>query len=366
MNNMNKKWLLGILSVVLLIAGLGMETFYVNLSGVLLTLLLLGIVWKKKRKLKLPKGLFLYLLFLLIFEISLFLHDENKGLGFSYFLLYLAGGGFWLLGYNLKKEIYKYFDKVIVGLGIVFASLYFVFNFIIPDPEIKALSLFLPYTAYMNHNNIGDLWAVVLTIIAFYLVKNIKNYWYWPLIILGIFLLYKSQSRSAYVALVVGVWYLFNSKGWVEKYKKIFYGLMVVGVILFLIAGIQKSILFQRQYYIQAIAGLIDKPMGVGMGNFHTISDNEKYHIWGLSDFSVWTHNIVLEVLSGLGVFGIVFVVWLIKVVKDVWEKKDKKTLIYRTVFFCLLTNMMFHSTYFLPAMLWMWFLSLGLSQTKT
>jgi len=362
---MNKKWLLGILSIVLLIAGLGMETFYVNLSGVLLTLFGLGIIWRKKRKLKLPKGVFLYLLFLLIFEISLFLHDENRGLGFSYFLLYLAGGGFWLLGYNLRKELFKHFDKVIVGLGIVFAGLYFVFNFIISDPKIKALSLFLPYTAYMNHNNIGDLWAVVLVIVVLYLIKNLKNLWYWLLVILGIFLLYKSKSRSAYVALMVGIWYLFNSKGWIEKYKKVFYGLMITAVILFLIIGLQKSILFQRQYYIQAIAGLIDNPMGVGIGNFGKISENEKYHIWGLSDFSLWAHSIVLEILSGLGVWGGVFVVWLVKIVKDVWEKKDKNTLIYRAVFFCLLTNMLFHSTYFLPAMLWMWFLSLGLSQDE-
>jgi len=360
---MNKKWLLGILSVVLLIAGFGVEIFYVNLSGVLLTLLLLGIIWKKKRKLKLPKGAFLYLLFLLIFEISLFLHDENRGLGFSYFLLYLAGGGFWLLGYNLKKEIYKYFDKVIVGLGIIFAGLYFVFNYIIPNPKVKALSLFLPYTRFMNHNNIGDLWAVVLIVVIFYLIKNLKNAWYWLLMVLGIFLLYKSQSRSAYVALIVGVLYLFNSKDWVEKYKKIFYGLVIIGIVLFLITGVQKSTLFQRPYYIQSIAGLIDNPMGVGIGNFGTISNNEKYHIWGLGDFSLWVHNIVLEILSGLGIWGGVFVVWLVKISKEVWEKKDKKTLIYRAVFFCLLTNMMFHSTYFLPTMLWMWMVSLGISQ---
>ncbi len=67
--------------------------------------------------------------------------------------------------------------------------------------------------------------------------------------------------------------------------------------------------------------------------------------------------------MTGMGIFGLVFIAWLFKIICDLWSKKFAQNLIYQAVFFALATNFFFHSTYFIPAMLWLWFMVLGLAQ---
>jgi hypothetical protein len=98
------------------------------------------------------------------------------------------------------------------------------------------------------------------------------------------------------------------------------------------------------------------------MGNFREISKDPGNHILGFWGFSSVAHNIALEVLSGLGILGFVFVYWLYKVLSDLWSDKSKKNILYKSVFFALTVNFLFDSTYFIPTMLWLWFTTLGLS----
>jgi len=349
----------------LFLGGLGIEVERVQTYGVFVSFLLLILVWIQKKKINIPKYFILYTLFLIFFLIHSLKVSVDAEKSLEVFSLFLSGGIFWIISFNLKKELSPYFDKIIVLLGLVFAGLYF-YNNIFGDPtSVSPWSLYLNYSAYRNHNSIGDLWAVVLVIIIFYLLKNTRNVYVWLLAILGSYLLYVSQSRAAFVALAGGVIYLVKMKGWVEKYKKIFTLFLILAIALFLIIGAQKTTLFTRQYYIQGILGFIHNPEGVGVGNFGVISKDSANHIWGLSHFASVAHNLPLEIVTGMGILGFVFVYWLIKVLQGVWEDNAEKNLVYRVVFITLFANFFFHSSYLIPTMFWLWFGSLGLSQSK-
>lgn len=385
----------------MLSGGLGVETVLVQNIGVLVGVLLIALIWLQKRIIHLPKFILPYSIFLILSLVHTLTVSVDVKKSLEVFSLFLAGGLLWIVIYNLRKELTPYsssantvelaprmkrrseqtfralreylaaccevfyFDKLIIVLGLIFAGLYFYNNFFGDPSIVRPWSLFLDYSAYRNHNNIGDLWAVVLIVVISYLLKNPKNIFFWMTAFLGGYLLFISQSRSALVALTAGVLYLAKEKGWIGKYKTIFSLFITISIALFLIIGTQKTTLFTRQYYVQGLLGFIHNPQGVGVGNFDIISRNPENHILGLSHFSSVAHNIVLEMVTGLGILGFVFVYWLVKVMAQIWDDKNKKNLVYKAVFIALFVNFFFHSTYFIPTMLWMWFAVLGLSQMK-
>jgi len=351
--------IIGLLGLFLVLAGLGEKLFWIRVFGVITAGLLIGLAWVKKRKIKIPRGFRLYGLFIVLLFTSL-IWNHNVWLGFELWLHFLAGGLFWLGAYNLKAELSQYLDKMIIALGLVFGGL-FISNHYWGEFKLGVRSLYLPYTYYNNHNSIGELWAVVLAVVGFYLLKQSKKIWWWILSILGIYFLLMSQSRTALIAVGVAGGYLFSQHGLVKKYKRwlIVIGLVIISMFLFM--GRQKSIISTRQFYIQAAAGLIHHPLGVGLGNFREISLNPANQVWGLSDFSTNAHSIVLEIMSGMGWLGLVFLVWLVKTGKRVVSNRSREGLVYRAVWLAMLINMLFFSSYFIPAMLWLWFLFLGL-----
>jgi len=358
------KLILVLLGALLFFGGLGVEVVSVRYFGVLIGFLFLSLVLHQKKKLKLPPFIILYSLFLILFIFNSFFISADTKKSLEVFSLFLGGGLFWVTSYNLKKELAPQMDKLIVLLGLVFAGLYF-YNTFFGDPNlIKPWNLYTQASAFVNHNHLGDLWAMVLTIVSFHLAKKHRNILLWMVVLLGVYLLAISQSRASYVALTGGLIYLAKVLGWIDKYKKIFVTFIVLAVVLFLYVGSQKSILFSRPYYTQAVVGFIRNPQGVGVGNFGIISKDPASHILGLSDFSFVTHNIVLEILVGMGLLGVVFVVWLVKVLIELWRKKNQKALIYKALFLVLTVNFLFDTIYFIPTMLWLWFVTLGLAQS--
>lgn len=356
---------LATLVIIFVLGGFGIKVELVQYFGVLIGALLIILIWLQKRKIILPKYIIPYSLFLILFLLHTFSVSVNLKKSLEVFSLFLSGGLFWVVTYNHRKELSPYFDKLILFLGIFFAGLYFG-NTFFGDPDlVRPWSLFANYSAYKNHNNIGDFWAVVLTVVIYYLSKNPRNIYFWLMTFLGGYLLYISQSRAAYVALAAGVIFLANAKGWVAKYKRITSLFLIVAIFLFLIIGTQKTTIFTRQYYVQGILGFIHNPQGVGVGNFDVISSSPENHIFGLTHFSSVAHNLPLEIVSGMGILGVVFIYWLFRVVREIWESENKQTLIYRAVFLTLFVNFFFHSSYFIPTMFWMWFIALGLAQNS-
>lgn len=359
----NKKYfwklILVLIGALLFFAGLGIETTTVQYAGVLVGILLvvLSIVWRKK--IELPPGSFLYIIFLAFMLLSItWSHDRQASL--EYLVLFSGGGLFWVSFYNLKKELEGNFGKLVIILGLIFGLL-FVISSLLGTDAINSKSLYLQASTHKNHNHLGDLWAVAMLASGYYLIKTRKRL-YWPLLPLGIYFLAISLSRASYVALAAGLVYLFVKQNWLTKHKKAFKLFVLVFIALFVFAGTQKITLLSRPYFIQGIVGFIRNPLGVGMGNFYAISSDSMNHLWGLDGFSSIAHNIILEILVGMGVFGFSFLAWLAIVLKRIWRNNEKKDIIYQAFFVALGVNFLFDTTYFIPTMLWLWFASLGLS----
>lgn len=359
-----KFWILisGLLGSFLFLGGLGVKMVFLQFLGVVIGMLILVLAIFLKREIVLPSGFFLYTLFLILFFVHTVIISQDRAKSLEYFSLFFGGGLFWLIFYNLGKEFRPWIDKLIIILGLVFGGLFIYHNYFV-EAQIKPRSLYFLSSIYRNHNHLGDFWAVVLIITAFFLARKPKNVLLWALVPLGVYFLAISQSRASYVALAVGAIYLAKVKDWVNKYKIISKIFTLLIVALFLYIGTQKSILFSRPYFVQGILGFVRNPQGVGVGNFGIISSDVANHILGMSGFSTSAHNIVLEVMTGMGVLGVIFVVWLVTILVELSRYKDQKSLIYRAVFFAVTANFFFDATYFIPGMLWLWFGSLGLSQ---
>lgn len=362
MGFIKKNFVLLLAGMILLLGGLGVETLFVQLFGVLAGLLILNLTALQGKRIKLPRSIFLYALFLLVFIINSFVISVDTKKSLEVFSLFLGGGLFWIAFYNLKSQLSPRFAKLTVFLGVVFAGLY-IYNSYLSTDIIRRLSLYTQSNAIRNHNHLGDLWALGLIVSAYYLSKKPKNLLYWAIWPLGLYLIVQSQSRAAIVALVSGILFLGFKSGAIEKYKKIFYGILLIAVGLFLYLGIQKPVLFSRPYFVQALFGFIRNPQGVGMGNFGVISSNPENQILGLSGFSYVAHNIVLEILTGVGIMGFIFVFWLYRVLVGLWKQKGKEGIVYSALFIALTANFFFDSTYFIPTLLWLWFAFLGLAR---
>lgn len=351
------RFLFGLLALFLLLAGIGRQLFLVKLAGVLVSFLILLIVRLFKNKLKLPRYFKLWLGFFGLLTLSLFWTKDFFN-SLEQGLLFLAGSGFWLVGYNLKKEWVKYFEWVLVSLGLVMAGVWGYYQFIIGDLPVVPWGLWGHYSGYKNHLMLGDYWSVVLGLVIVGLVEKPKDWVRWLLLMLGGYLVLASQSRSALVGLLVGVGYLVIKNK--SKYQK---SLKMMGVVLmgvFFWFALNKSTLLVRDYYLQSLMALKTYPWGVGMGNFKFISEDQRFHLWGRDDLAYNAHSLVFEMISGLGWLSIVFVGWWYKVVKMVWEKKRHGGMGYRVAFLVMTVNFLLFSSYFQPTMLWLWFLLLG------
>ena len=353
-------YILILIGSLFLIGGLGLETNFVQHIGVLIgiLLLILSFVWNKK--IVFPRGAYLYLTFIILFGLSLF-WSKDKQISYEYLILFLSGGLFWVSFYNLQKELSGKFDKLVIVLGLIFGGL-FIGSVLLGADGINSRSLYLQTSSYRNHNLLGDLWAVVMLTVGYYLIKT-RKLLYWLIAFMGVYFLAVSLSRAAYVALAAGLIYLFAKQNWLARHKKTFKLFALVFVVLFVFAGAQKITLFSRPYFVQGIVGFIRNPLGVGMGNFSIISLDPANHLWGMSAFSSMAHNIILEILAGMGIFGFVFIAWLVFVLRDIWNtRSNEKSILYQSLFIVLGVNFLFYTTYYIPTMLWLWFASLGLS----
>jgi len=364
-----KELAFAVLLGIFIVGGLGtVEMGYVFHSGFVLGIILISVIYFGKKSLKFSSGMASFFLFLAA-SVASFFWSKNLKMSYEVTILFLTGGLIWLAFYNIggfgKKYfiyIFEWFEKSILILGIFFGLLYIYNRFWGELDSIFALSLYLQDSP--RHNHIGDLEAILLLISFPHILEKSRKKIIWFLIAIWSFIfLVISHSRSAFLMLIVGAYLLARNYGWIKKYKKLFRFVLVTSLILFLAVGLQKSILFSRDYYFQTLAGLVHEPLGVGMGNFSFISQDTRNHLFGLSSFSKFTHNIVLEAVSGMGILSVFFIAWLIKAVRQALTVKGHKEFITPVIFLALTTNFLFDYTYFIPSMLWLWFASLALLQ---
>lgn len=304
----------------------------------------------KNKKITLPDTYGLYMIFI----IALFVHTLLFNGEIIFFWMFLSGGLFWVSIYNCKILAGKFFPKFLTALGILMALLFICFR----TRGVTSLSpdnLFLPLQDWTIHNHIGDLWAIISVVLVFRLAKKLE-----PkelvLFFIGLVIIALSSSRSAVISLAAGIIFLINrlqTEGKLKIQKKHANILAVAAIGIFsallIYFGIRKPTLTARPYFMEAIMSIFKRPLGIGMGNFATVSPETNI-----------VHNIVLEVEAGMGVFSIIFIIWLYKVFVAVFVKRGGEIL-YNALALTIFTNFFFDSTYVIPGMLWIFFAVLAL-----
>ena len=345
---------------ILLFAG-GFGNWYFITAGGLLGSIALLLINNRKSKIKFPYGFKLYLLFLTLLLTDLII-SVDKYESLKFLLLFVSGGGFWVFANNMGRNLDGKFEKILIFLGLVFGVFYLIYALFSLTPPAWGIFSFTSYER--THNHIGDLWVLILLVPIYKFLKGEKKkFTDYILLGFGLTLLAASLSRSAYVSLMVAIIFILWKLNIWEKYKKVLLSFLGVFAILFISASLLKPIVANRIYFLQAVLGLYYYPLGVGVGNFSEVSSIFSNSSALLRPFSAYVHNIVLEVLSGLGILGLVFVYWLYKVIKGVLIHPN--SLLSGAVFLGLFTNFFFDRTYVTPTMLWLWFISLGLAQDR-
>lgn len=325
---------------------IGSTTALNNVSivvAIVCSLFLTGLLLIAKKDITIPKNFALYLLFLTVLLIHTLMYKGEV----LYSFIFFTGGVLWFLGYNLRNFFSKYYLTIIILLGLLLFGLFIISHlygfFYLGTNE----SLILPLSAKTLHNHLGDLWAIILVALIYLSISDFKP-WAIPLALIALFLIATSFSRSAVLSLLVGASYVLYKTPLFRK-KKVFFVVLFVSVAtLSIYFSLFKTTLFSRPYYIEALASFISSPLGIGVGNFSQVSTETSL-----------THDLILELVAGMGIFSFIFIYWMYKIIKSFGDKATN--LLYKALFLAMFVNFSFDSTYVVPTMIWIWFTALAL-----
>lgn len=366
-------FLIFILTNTLILGGLGITSPPVSYLGFASGLVVGLLAYFFFNKVEIPRGFFLYLLFLLFLSLHPYLFKIKDAQTYQYFWLLSTGGILWYASFNLKSYLSEKFYLIIVAAGLVFGCLFYLGKILNTNFNSNSFGLFTSFEK--THNHIGDLWFLIIVMIVA-LWNRLKKTSSIFLLFFAVPIMLFSQSRSAYLALAAGLFYFLTASKNISKRNKESINKIVILTLLalFLVSGSNKSLLFSRPYFSYGVGGLISHPMGVGIGNFGKISSEEIVQMKnekGMSDdetkglFTSVTHNLLLEVFTGLGIIGgVFFMFWFIYLVTGI-KWKSRSNLAYKAAFIGLTFNFMTDYTYVIPTMFWIWFILLGLIQAS-
>ncbi len=336
---------------------LGVGLFEVNVLSFLFFTVVLAVL-SLKIKLNIPPLFKSYLMFLLILLIGLS-WSLDKISSFEFFIPFAVGALIWFIFYNLEIEN-SHFVGLVIFLGVIFA-LFFLISLFNDNLKANPASLFSPIWVESRHVHLGDYWMVVfLFVLNLYLSENTfsKKLINLSLLLFAIFIIFISSSRSAMVGALVGAMGVLGSR-YGKRFDILKILFVFIFVLLFLTATTGKSVFTSRDYFIQGLVGLFHHPFGVGGGNFRLVSYDPKNQILWFNNTSSLAHNIFIEMISAVGIFGFYFIYIVLNLVKEGIRIKT----IYWLAFISLFINFFFDYTYEIPAMLYLWFSFLGLAQ---
>lgn len=329
-----------IIFIIFIFGSVKMYEGYTLPFSIIFSLSYIGLRLIQKRGIKLSK----HVLYFILLTAVTFIHYKLFGGKIYFSLIWLTGGLYWLIFYNISKKITKIFIPSLVFFALTLSTIYLILVFS-GITVIESNNIIMPLYKGMMHNRLGDLWAVVLTGVLFDLTQKRKA-WHIPILILGITFVAISFSRSAIISLIVGAFFIFYKlRDNNSKYKKIFMSLLVISSLLFILFGVFKTTLFSRPYTFQAIASIANEPFGIGLGNFSKISSQTSL-----------AHNIILEMMSGVGIFSIVFIAWLVNIIRKAF--RPDTSLLFGSMFLAIMTNFFFDITYDIPTMMWLWIIT--------
>ena len=329
--------------IIISVGALGIFRELILYISIINSTLAIGFALLLNGEVKFPKNFIWYVLFLLATSIHNFVFKGNL----FFLMLFVSGGMMWLQIFNYKDIFLEYFSKLLIALGILMAILYVYSSY--QSIELPNLvSLFAPATSYIKHSNIGDFWSIIMVslFVGYVSKKSIINL---PIFIFGLVFVIISLSRDAILTFLTGSYFAYTKLQPNKNLGKIIKFLLIVLGLSFIIVSTQKSVLFSRPYFAQALFGLSKYPLGTGLGNFSKVSNETNL-----------VHNLPLEIVSATGVFSIFFLVWLVKNIKNVLRGKNLN-IEYSALFIAILVNFLFNTTYMIPAMFWIWFIALAL-----
>lgn len=348
-----------LLSIVFFLGGTGFYIPWASTLGIGFSLVGILVLLLKKRKILFPK--YIKLIFALFtFLLISFSWSVDLIQSYNFFILVFSGFLFYLLSYNFDLNL----NKLLIGIGLVFALIY-TLNLFLTQPFIYSLSIPFYSVVSRNHSHIGDFWVIISLISGYGILQNRKKVSYWYLLILSLFIVAVSFSRAAYFSLAAGVSFIAYRKDIFRKYKKLFYIFSAVFFVMFFAVATKKSIISSRPYFIQSLVGALKYPFGVGLGNFGFVSRDESTHLWEATSFSFYTHNLILEFLTAIGIFSVFFISWVYKIFKGAFEKIQHIDILAFSILISLSVNFLFDYTYFVPTLIWVWFSFLGLVQSQ-
>lgn len=347
-------FLYGVLFIIsFIISAVGPDARVIShLFAVVTALYGLFYLYKKNGEIKLPVGfewLLIFTLILLVYPLFL----TNKVNPFFNGILFSEGLAFWLISYNFKKnEKEKLASFIFVPL--IFYSLIYIASEIFKINLTQISKFFFSSDPKYPHQLIADFWAVGILYIFSGAAKN--KYFKFLFAAVGIYFLVISNSRTAILSLFL-IFAFINSKLLKEK-KWIYPALFGLLSLFFIFKAALFPTLLSRPYFLQSIMSFPNNLLGVGVGNFRSISEKYYYSKGPLAAFSEYTHNIFLEVLSGVGIFSFIFFMWFFVVTRRIFKEKNKGA--WGMVFLMITTLFFFDQLYIIPGMFWLWFVSLG------
>lgn len=319
----------------------------VLIYGSLNAILALSYALIKKGSIDTPHHFSLYSIFVLI----VIAHTYFFRGAYLFFWLFLSGGLYWLMIYNFRDLYAKRLTFILILLGLLMSAAY-VYSLISPITTPNLVSLFAAPTDFLKHSNLGDLWAVILVGTAYLAIKS-KTKLLIPIFVLGTYFLIISYSRTALVSFAVGFFYIISQQGLRWK-KTIISALIILLSALFLYMGLSKTTIFDRPYFMEAVQGLIKYPFGTGLGNFDKVSTLTNY-----------VHDLPLEIVSGMGIFSIIFIVWILGIIKRIFLNKKQINVEAAGMFLAIFISFLFDTTYTIPGMIWVWFAALALGNSS-
>lgn len=335
---------LGIFALV----GSGYQPSLARLFGVSIVMTVLVVELLLGRKPVIPKLMGGYLAFVGLFFLSLWWSFDQRN-SFDHWMLFASMPLVWLLAYHHRGYVKRYFFAGMIALGLIFLA-GTIYSRLTSETALKVTprGMMGAYWTGADHFMVGDFWSVLLVMLFYRYIKR-KNRWLLPLMVVGLGVVTFSLSRSAMVGLIAAMMVWFANDVSFRAWRKWVWG--VIGLI-FVYMATQKSLLFNRPYYLQAILGLFAHPWGVGVGNFEIISSNERFHVFGLDGFSKVTHSILLEFLAGMGVLVAGWWAWCLSVYREYLA--GMKINEYSLALVALIADMVFNPTYFVTAMWWL------------
>ena len=316
---------------------------------------------KQEERIRIPKFFNLIIIFnVILFIYPLFIESKNNPLYYAF--MFTISSLYWVLFYNLKKG-FIILKWIILSVPIFTSLIYILSNTI--DPEIiKFSELFFIENLSGRHYLIGNTWVFALLAIAF---DNLNKFDLSKAVtyLSALFFIILANSRSAYLSLIAGLLSFSSRFNLNSKFKKITIILCILTTIFFVVSSIGRTTIFSRPYFIQSVESFVKYPLGVGMGNFEKISTEYYTKEKDLSKFSIYTHNIFLETLSGVGIFSIIFLIFIYKSIYSIFKSKGKQLDAWSIVFIAMSLNFMVDTTYTIPGMFWLWFMVYGTSQSR-